>query len=150
MSRSKLAAQAANGIAWSPAWAFPSCLPHDQSQVVRRSHQAFGPKGNADSSDTVREKPVQSSKELEQSIVDLPASLERVAALTLLAAVVEARFDCSFDRGDCREGEVGLTGLRPFLARAVAATVADALDNPKRVMAHSPLWTGYRADTWVA
>jgi hypothetical protein len=88
--------------------------------------------------------------ELEQAIMDLPASLERVAALTLLATAAEARADHSFDRGDCRQGKVALSGLRPFLTGAVAESVADALDNPKRVMARSPLWTGYRPEVWAA
>ena len=40
----------------------------------------------------------------------------------------EARANNSFDRGDWREGEVAVTGLWPFIAGAVAETVADALD----------------------
>jgi hypothetical protein len=59
---------------------------------------------------------------------------EPAGQLGALATAAEAQADHSFDRGYCREGELALTGSPPFIAGAVAETVADALDNPKRVM----------------
>jgi hypothetical protein len=88
--------------------------------------------------------------ELEDAIQGLPASLERVAALTLLAVVSQATWDSNFDWGASREGFVALTELRPFIGGAVAASVTEHLDNPRRRFSQSPLWCRYLPCYWDA
>lgn len=81
--------------------------------------------------------------DLERAIEALPGSLDVTAALVMLATVRNALRHHCFDCGDEEAGFVALTGLRPFVTGAVAATVADFLDNPERPFCWSPLWGSY-------
>jgi hypothetical protein len=47
-------------------------------------------------------------------------------------------------------GSVALTELRPFLSGAVAESVVEHLDQPKRRFSQSPLWAGYLPSYWDA
>lgn len=80
---------------------------------------------------------------IEREIEALPAGINVTAALVMLATVRNASRHHCFGCGEEEAAFVALTGLRPFVTGAVAATVADFLDNPNRPFCWSPLWGSY-------
>lgn len=78
---------------------------------------------------------------LAEQIEALPASLERVAALTAIEIQKEAQQERCFDDWEERAGFVALKGLLSFISGPVADTVRDIVENPDRAFCLSPLAT---------